>query len=54
MNKYKVHFSGYYGYDITVNAEDENQAIHRATNAFDDEDANNFWFENENIDVIEC
>lgn len=45
MKTYNVHFSGYYGYDIKVEAEDEDEAIDKAAEIFEEVPASEFDFE---------
>ena len=51
--KYTVHYSGYYGYDVNVEANDEEEARRLADEIFDNTDANKFLFEAEEVDVTE-
>ena len=53
MNMYTVHFSGYYGYDVEVEAENEEQAKIVATPIFEDADSEDFIFIPDAIDVME-
>lgn len=53
IKKYTVHFMGYYGYDIEVEAESEEEAIIKATPIFDEADVRNFNFVSNGTDVWE-
>ena len=54
MKKYTVHFSGYYGYDVNVEAENEEDAIAKAEPIFEEtDDISGFTFEPESTDVFE-
>ena len=45
MPKYNVHFSGYYAYNIEVEAKDEDEASWKAAELFEDVDPNEFVYE---------
>ena len=53
MKTYNVHFSGYYGYDIKVEAESEEEAIDKATELFEEVPASELNFEAAQEDVWE-
>lgn len=53
MAKYNVHFTGFYGYDVEVEAENEEQAERLADAIFDEVDPNEFFFEAEHPDIWE-
>ena len=53
MKKYEVHFEGFYGYDIEVEAENEEVARNKAEILFDEADANEFMFIPNGVDVME-
>ena len=53
MAKYIVHFMGYYGYDVAVEADNEDEAKEKAQPIFDDADANDFFFESNGTDIWE-
>ena len=53
MNKYTVHFAGYYGYDVKVEANSEEEAKEKARPIFEEANANDFWFEDNGADVFE-
>ena len=53
MKKYNVHFCGYYGYDVEVEAENEEQAEVLADKIFEDADPNEFIFEAARPDIWE-
>lgn len=54
MAKYTVHFSGYYGYNVDVEANDEFEAEAKAEKIFDNVSANEFDFEPSPTDVWEA
>ena len=43
--KYNVHYSGYYAYNIEVEAENEEEASLKAAEIFENVSANEFTFE---------
>lgn len=51
MKKYIVHYSGYYGYDVEVVAENEAEAEIEADAIFDEVDPSDFWFEPSPVDI---
>ena len=51
--KYTVHFSGYYGYDVDVEAKDKEQAEILAQSIFENVEPNKFYFENGITEVFE-
>lgn len=55
--KYNVHFMGYYGYDIKVEADSEDEAKEKAEVIFEnlpnDEFCNNATFESNGTDIWE-
>ena len=51
--KYSVHFSGYYGYDVDVEAKDKVQAEELAQSIFEEVEPNKFYFENGITEVFE-
>lgn len=51
--KYTVHFSGYYGYDVDVEAKDKEQAEELAESIFEEVDPSKFYFENGITEVFE-
>lgn len=51
--KYNVHYSGYYGYTITVEASSREEAEAKADKAFENVSANEFDFEPSPTDVWE-
>lgn len=53
MAKYRVHFIGYYGYDVEIEANNEEEARELATPIFENADANDFYFENDGADIFE-
>ena len=53
MSKYNVHFSGYYAYNIEVEAKNEDEAIDKAAMLFEDVDPNEFMYESTQEDVWE-
>ena len=53
MPKYNVHYSGYYAYDIEVEADDMVDALEKADLIFDDTDPNEFVFEPSPTDMWE-
>lgn len=53
MAKYTVHFMGYYGYDVTVEAGNEEEAKEKARPIFEDADPSDFFFESNGTDVWE-
>lgn len=53
MKKYTVHFSGYYGYNVDVDANNEEEALEKASDIFDEVDPNEFVFECSQPDVME-
>ena len=53
MKTYKVHYSGYYGYTIEVNANSPEEAEAKADKAFENVSANEFAFEPEPTDIWE-
>ena len=42
MTKYKVHFMGYYSYDVMVEAENEDEAGAKATPIYENADPSEF------------
>jgi len=50
---YKVHYSGYYGFTVTVKAENKEEAQRKADALFDDVDPSEFNFEPSATDVFE-
>jgi ribosome maturation factor RimP len=53
MKKYSVHFSGYYAYDVDVEAENEEEAQEKAESIIENVEPNDFYFENGQTDVWE-
>lgn len=57
MKNYTVHFMGYYGYDVEVEAEDVNEARLKADEVFDnlsnEEFCNGAIFESNGYDIWE-
>lgn len=51
--KYNVHFMGYYGYDVEVEANSEDEAEDKATAIFEETNANEFFFESNGVDIWE-
>ena len=52
--RYTVHYSGYYGYDVDVEASDENEAKQIADAIFDEEeDMSTFTFIPDFVEVME-
>lgn len=55
--KYRVHFMGYYGYDIDVEADNEDEAKEKADKIFcdlsDEEFCRDVYFESNGTDVWE-
>ncbi len=53
MKKYRVHFSGYWKYDVDIEAENENAASRKAFDIFENTPTDEFWFEDAHKDVWE-
>lgn len=53
MAKYTVHFSGYYGYTVDVEAENKEEALAKAEAVYVDVDPREFAFEEEQPDIWE-
>ena len=53
MKSYTVHYMGYYSYDVTVMAENEEDARAKANPLFEDANTNDFHFEPNGTDVWE-
>lgn len=53
MKKYTVHFMGFYGYDVEVEAETEDEARELAEPIFEEADVRDFFFESNGTDVWE-
>ena len=57
MKSYTVHYMGYYGYDVTVEAEDVNEARVKADGVFENLSNKEFcdgaYFENHTPDIWE-
>ena len=51
--KYNVHYSGYYAYNIKVEAENEEEASIKAAEIFENTSASEFTFEATQEDVWE-
>lgn len=51
--KYLVHYSGYYSYDVEVEASDEDEAREIADQMHDETDPTNFWFELDSVHIEE-
>ena len=51
--KYSVHFSGYYGYDVDVEAKDKEHAEELAQSIFENVNPNKFYFESGTTEVFE-
>lgn len=49
--RYKVHLSGYWGYDGEVDAENADEAKEKAELLLEDLDSTYLWMEHENTDV---
>ena len=51
--KYNVHYSGYYAYNIEVDAENEDEASKKAAEIFDTVPADEFTFESTQEEIWE-
>ena len=54
MKEYVVHFMGYYGYDVKVKAESEEEARAKAEPIFEDVSANDYTFVPDGVDIWEA
>lgn len=53
IKKYNVHFSGYFGYDVTVRAINEDEAMDIAQRLYENAPMNQFIFELENAEITD-
>lgn len=51
--KYLVHYSGYYSYEVEVEASDEDEAREIADQMHDEADPADFWFELDSVHIEE-
>ena len=53
MKKWNVHYMGYYGYDVVVEAENEEEAKRKAEPIFGNTSADKYTFIPDGVDVWE-
>lgn len=52
METYKVHFTGFYGYDVTVSASNEEEAMKLAEANFDKADVSDFTLVSNGAEIL--